>query len=685
MTEGGENGFEIDVNALLIARFRDADGKLPPHMQGSEELTATIASMCRDKGSKYVDVEPCSLEIRETVRPQQISTKMVNAKVLAQQEEELERREEQRMQRLGALRKVLSKIYVWRRPDQICKAPALFVVGNKVLEIPPTSKVQHPLRPKYMPKFKEGIFDDGFFWTAVSMVVLNRTAFENLFVSTEHADIGMYTFQFYRVAIRDNEASSWKCVTIDDQIPCSADMQPVIGKSFDPDELWTIFLQKAYAKFLGSYSLLHTGDTWEAAVHLTGGKPRLHNWDVEQVSIPTTCTVWWMLNEGYRLGLMQSLVFLDKDEQDQGPGTGIRLLPHFGDDEDARDDDEIFHEWNQTACTPLQTYHVTSQGPNQGLQLVKLRNSFGDFEWNGDWSNESDLWTKDMREMLNHRANDDYTTWMKMDDVVRQYNTILNITGFKGAPTVYFDTLSQQPEGTLPHNAHQYLITITDPKANHAESKVQTATKKKKTAKVAMFDVKVEDEEEADDKPEKVSAETEKKKEEEEAKGPKFTVKTYISQPRRDMVSTGNPKELEVDFFKVKGRQLQSCTFVDNDYTTYNEHGDIVSYQFASANRVKPTEEKTESRFEIRRSLTLGPGNYVLTLHQQFFKDEVQYLVHFTAEDDAELPTGFKMTTEYLGSCAKPKVVKKSKPGQRLPPQTPREQIRKQIEKHNMI
>lgn len=29
-------------------------------------------------------------------------------------------------------------------------------------------------------------------------------------------------------------------------------------------------------------------------------------------------------------------------------------------------------------------------------KLVKLRNPWGDFEWNGDWGDESDLWTPEL-------------------------------------------------------------------------------------------------------------------------------------------------------------------------------------------------------------------------------------------------------------------------------------------------
>ena len=44
----------------------------------------------------------------------------------------------------------------------------------------------------------------------------------------------------------------------------------------------------------------------------------------------------------------------------------------------------------------LQAITVTDENGEE-IRLVQLRNPWGDFEWNGDWSDNSELWTEDIK------------------------------------------------------------------------------------------------------------------------------------------------------------------------------------------------------------------------------------------------------------------------------------------------
>ena len=62
--------------------------------------------------------------------------------------------------------------------------------------------------------------------------------------------------------------------------------------------------------------------------------------------------------------------------------------------------------------------HKVTDADGKDVHLIQLRNPWGDFEWNGDWSDKSDLWTEDIKKQCSY--NDDeglfYMCWEDMCD-----------------------------------------------------------------------------------------------------------------------------------------------------------------------------------------------------------------------------------------------------------------------------
>ena len=52
----------------------------------------------------------------------------------------------------------------------------------------------------------------------------------------------------------------------------------------------------------------------------------------------------------------------------------------------------------------------------QRIYLIKLRNPWGEVEWNGNWSATSDLWTKELKAQLGLSMLDDGTFWVSFND-----------------------------------------------------------------------------------------------------------------------------------------------------------------------------------------------------------------------------------------------------------------------------
>ena len=71
------------------------------------------------------------------------------------------------------------------------------------------------------------------------------------------------------------------------------------------------------------------------------------------------------------------------------------------------------------AYTLLSVAQVTD-AEGTAHKLVKLRNPWGSGEWQGRWSDKSDLWTDDLRQLVGHDGDkDDGIFWMAFEDFSR--------------------------------------------------------------------------------------------------------------------------------------------------------------------------------------------------------------------------------------------------------------------------
>ena len=74
---------------------------------------------------------------------------------------------------------------------------------------------------------------------------------------------------------------------------------------------------------------------------------------------------------------------------------------------------------------PGHAYTIIQAKEVNGHKLLNIRNPWGSFEWDGDWSDNSKLWTKDMRDALNPVLDSsDGTFWMSFRDFVSMYDSL---------------------------------------------------------------------------------------------------------------------------------------------------------------------------------------------------------------------------------------------------------------------
>jgi calpain-15 len=58
------------------------------------------------------------------------------------------------------------------------------------------------------------------------------------------------------------------------------------------------------------------------------------------------------------------------------------------------------------------------------VRLVQLRNPWGKFEWNGDWSDTSPRWSEELRDAVGWSNADDGTFWMCFEDFKRYFKWV---------------------------------------------------------------------------------------------------------------------------------------------------------------------------------------------------------------------------------------------------------------------
>ncbi|KAJ7988804.1 hypothetical protein DPEC_G00313000 [Dallia pectoralis] len=272
------------------------------------------------------------------------------------------------------------KNIVWKRPKEICENPQFIVGGASRTDI------------------CQGDLGDCWLLAAIACLTLNEKLLYRVVPqeqSYSEGYCGIFHFQFWRYG-------DWVDVVIDDRIP-TLNNQLVFTKSAERNEFWSALLEKAYAKLHGSYEALKGGNTTEAMEDFTGGVTEFY----EMKEAPKE--LYKIMNKALERGSMM--------------GCSIdSLVP-------AR-----FETRTTTGLVKGHAYSVTgveeckhSQHKESKVRLVRLRNPWGQVEWNGPWSDNSKEWvslSKAEKDKLHHQSAEDGEFWMSFEDFKKNYTKI---------------------------------------------------------------------------------------------------------------------------------------------------------------------------------------------------------------------------------------------------------------------
>ncbi|CAI5773513.1 calpaincalpain-5 [Podarcis lilfordi] len=220
---------------------------------------------------------------------------------------------------------------------------------------------------------------------------------------------GIFHFQFWRFG-------DWVDVVIDDRLP-TLHNQLIYCHSNSKNELWCALVEKAYAKLSGCYEALDGGNTADALVDFTGG-----------VSEPID-----LLEGGYANDEAKRNVLFERvlKVYNRGGLISCSIKATSAADMEARLDCGLVkgHAYAVTDVRRVRLGHgLLSYFKSEKLDMIRLRNPWGEKEWNGPWSDTSEEWQKvsnSEREKLGMTVQDDGEFWMTFEDFCRYFTDII--------------------------------------------------------------------------------------------------------------------------------------------------------------------------------------------------------------------------------------------------------------------
>ena len=286
----------------------------------------------------------------------------------------------------------------WCRPNKIFPDPVYFNPSSNQLA------VQVGTLP-----------DQTFLGTLMAICAYSKyDLIENIFASRpeDFSKYGIYTCRFYV----DGE---WVEVITDTNIPCTKNMvtgrySPVYGTSDNINETWIAFVEKAFAKAMGSYEEIPNIKVQKALLHLTGGSVQAVNIKDETLRYDTVSDheAWIVFkkrleNDSIVLMLPQEKKVNDSENlDDQAAAQAASAAADAALSKERGPGDDFF--------APDMIYSVVLCRDMGGHELVLMHNPWkiSGYEWSGEWSDSSNDWDL-YPELLTELERDPQVPWTR--------------------------------------------------------------------------------------------------------------------------------------------------------------------------------------------------------------------------------------------------------------------------------
>ncbi|NP_001080808.1 calpain 5 L homeolog [Xenopus laevis] len=288
----------------------------------------------------------------------------------------------------------------WKRPKEFCSDPRLFVDGIS----------SHDLH--------QGQVGNCWFIAACSSLASREQLWQKVipdwkeqewFAEKPQNYAGIFHFHFWKFG-------DWVDVVIDDRLP-TINNELIYCHSNEKNELWCALVEKAYAKLAGCYEALDGGNTADALVDFTGG-----------VSEPIDVSEGHFSTDAEKRNDLFERVL---KVQNRGGLISCSIRATSASDMEARMACGLVkgHAYAVTDVRKVRLGHgLLAFFKSEKLDMIRMRNPWGEREWNGPWSDSSEEWqkvSKSEREKLGVTVQDDGEFWMTFEDFCKYYTDII--------------------------------------------------------------------------------------------------------------------------------------------------------------------------------------------------------------------------------------------------------------------